>query len=216
MKKKIFLCLFLFTSTALADWSKVASKEFSLKDYPEEGSKAYQADFATLLKYQQDRDDQDCKLALRQRYPDFQAFFGKSADLFSADELATVEPLLKRVTKLGDRISGYFKDKFERPRPYNVDARIKPCAEEPAGAKAYPSSHAAVAALDACVLAELFPKRAKKIKEYGKYLGDLRMITGVHHPSDVVAGQGLAKDICDHLLADEEFQAELEEVKEAL
>lgn len=217
MKFLLLLAVLSFTGfSAHADWTKVGPKEFSMEDFPEEGSAEYKKDFVTLLKYQDERGDKDCDLASHQKYPKFEAFFGESADIFSDEELAAVSPLLTKVTKVGDRISEYFKHQYERERPYNEDKRIKPCADKPTGSLSYPSSHAAIAALDACVLGELFPKRAGKIKSYGKYLGDLRAIIGVHHPSDVKAGQKLGQDICDNLLEDETFQEDLKAVKKEL
>ena len=217
MKFLLIVAAIGFTSlSAHADWTKLGSKEFSMEDFPEVGSAEYKKDFTTLLKYQDERSEKDCDLASHQRYPKFDLFFGESADIFSSEELAAVTPLLTKVTKVGDRISEYFKHQYDRPRPYNEDKRIKPCADKPNGSLAYPSSHAAIAMLDACVLSELFPKRADKIKSYGRYLGDLRAIIGVHHPSDVKAGQQLGQDICDNLLEDDSFQEDLKAVKKEL
>ncbi|MGZ3695508.1 MAG: phosphatase PAP2 family protein [Bdellovibrionota bacterium] len=210
------LLILLLPFSASADWSKVAAKDFEMEDYPADGSAEYKADFSELLRLQKNRSEKDCALALKQKIPDFKAFYGESAGLFSGDEFETVQPLLTKVTKLGDRISDYFKHKFTRPRPYDEDKRIQPCADKPGGALAYPSSHTAIAGLDACILAELFPKRAKDILAYGEYLGDLRAIAGVHHPSDVAAGKALAKDLCDYLLGDKGFLADLKEVKNEL
>jgi acid phosphatase (class A) len=212
----VVLAISLTPLSARADWTKVGSQEFSVADYPEEGSPEYKKDFVTLLRYQNERNDKDCRLALGQKYPKFGLLFGATAELFSGQELGAVTPLMNKVTKVADRISEYFKHQYERPRPYNEDKRIKPCADKPTGSLAYPSSHAAIAALDACVLGELFPDRAAKIKAYGRYLGDLRAITGVHHPSDVKAGQELGQDICDYLLEDETFQDDLKAVKAGL
>jgi acid phosphatase (class A) len=217
-KVSFVIVCFLFLSsqaTALADWSKVASKDFTVENYPAEGSPENKADYDELLALQRNRSEKDCALATKQKYPDFKIFFGDSG-LLAADEIETVLPLLNRVAKLSERVTDYFKHQFERPRPYDADKRIHPCAVKPTGSLSYPSAHASSAALDACVLAELFPNRAKKIVEYGSYLGDLRAISGVHHPSDVAAGKQLGKDICEYLLGDESFQADLKEVNQGL
>jgi hypothetical protein len=44
-----------------------------------------------------------------------------------------------------------------------------------------------------------FSDRKEKLLEYGEYLGELRIISGVHHPSDVNAGRSLGRAICDTL-----------------
>ena len=51
------------------------------------------------------------------------------------------------------------------------------------------------------------------MKKYGKYLGDIRFIVGVHHPSDVAAGQKLGQDICKRLLRNADFKEEIEALK---
>lgn len=216
INRAYFLLIFFIPGLGLADWSKLPSREFSVPDYPAEGSAAYKRDYDTLVQLQDTRSEKDCALARSQRYPFFAVLFGESAGIFSESEIGALTPLFTKITKLSDRIADYFKHKFERPRPFTVDKRIVPCADKPEGSLSYPSSHTAIAAADACVLADLFPLRAKKILGYGNYLGDLRAIVGVHHPSDVEAGKELGKSICAHLLADEEFQLELKEIKKGL
>lgn len=215
MKIFIALVVMLFPLLGLADWTKVASKDFEMADYPAEGSAEFKRDFAELLRLQKDRDPKDCALALRQKRPDFKLFFGDT-DLLSAAEIRSLSGFMGKVGKLGDRIANYFKHQYERPRPFNTNDKVEPCGEKPTGSLSYPSSHAAIAKLDACVLAKIFPDRARRIKDYGKFLGDLRAVVGVHHPSDVEAGQQLGQDICDYLLEDESFQEELKEAKESV
>ena len=79
----------------------------------------------------------------------------------------------------------------------------------PGGSKSYPSSHAAVAATEACILGALFPEKKDRLMEYGLYLGNLRAIVGVHHPSDILAGQKLGADICARLLGNSAFHQDM-------
>lgn len=201
---------------AAADWTKLKADEFSMQDPPAEGSAAYRADFRELHEWEEKRSEADCALANRQRYADFTAFYGHSPELLSREEFLAVKSLLERVSKVTERISGQFKDVYLRPRPFNVDTTLEPCAHKPSGSKAYPSSHAAVAAADACVLGKLFPSRVRDFRERGAYLGELRARVGVHHPSDVAAGQKLAADICERLMDEKDFREELDETKDQL
>jgi acid phosphatase (class A) len=196
-----------------SDWTKIKSAEFEMDDPPAKDSAAYKRDFRKLHDYNDSRNDEDCRLARTQRFPTFKALFGKSSKLLTDEEIERVEPLLERVFKFSERVADYFKGKFERPRPFTTDPELEPCVTKPEGAKSYPSSHAAVARTGACVLAMIFTDRTTEIMKYGTYLGELRIIVGVHHPSDVAAGQKLGDDICQRLKSEESFMSELETVK---
>ena len=189
----------LFVGVAYADWTQIPSSEFFLPNPPQPGSQAYRRDFEELRRWQQTRDEKACALGRAQQAPTVSAFFGPSSGLLTADEYQRAEPRLQEIFKFADRIAGYFKTKYHRKRPYDTDRGIVPCVAKPGGQRAYPSSHAALAAVGACELAKLYPAKAKRIIDYGAYLGRLRVIVGVHHPSDVEAGQSLARQICDRL-----------------
>lgn len=204
----LVFCISFLASPAFAEWSAVKSAMFSMSPPPSLGSKAEVKDYEALLAAQEERTEEDCELSKAQRFPTFRLLYGKS-ELLNSTEFRRVEPLLERVTKLSSRVAGYFKSKFLRPRPYTTHPDIVPCVDKPSGDKSYPSSHATMAAADGCVLVALFPDRAKEILDYAGYLAQLRVRVGVHHPSDVAAGQKLGRDICQYLLKDDEFKAEL-------
>lgn len=207
---KIYLLLALvMPSLALADWSKIPSGEFPVDPYPTVGSEEYAVDFDTLHRYQSSRNQSECALSRSQEIPSFDSFFGSNWDGLTKQEQQIARPLVEKVMKLTDRVTDFHKGRFKRPRPFNTDPRLKPCIEKPTGAKAYPSGHASKAAAGACVLGLIFPEKAEAIASYGAYLGELRVIVGVHHPSDVAAGQELGRDICQRLNQDPEFRAEL-------
>lgn len=211
--KFAFFLLFV-SAVASAQWNKIASSEFELDGPPKKGSAAYKADYAQLRELQAERDNDgaDCKLARKQRFPRFDSFFAGPEELLSSEEAAVVKPLLDRVFTFTVRVAGYFKDEYGRERPYNVDPQIVPCAHKPEGATSYPSSHAAAATVGGCLLAQVFADRAEKITAHADYLGQLRVIVGVHHPSDVKAGQELGKAICERLLGESDFKKELKAV----
>jgi hypothetical protein len=207
---KIYLLLALaLPSLALADWTKIPSAEFPVDPYPAARSEAYAVDFDTLHRYQTSRSQEECALSRSQLTPSFDAFFGSNWDGLTKQEQKVARPILEKVMKFTDRVTDYHKSKFKRPRPFNTDPRLNPCIDKPTGSKAYPSGHASMAAAGACVLGLIFPDKAEAIATYGDYLGELRAIVGVHHPSDVAAGQQLGRDICERLSQDREFRAEL-------
>lgn len=203
------------SAPAFAAWKDIPATDFRMSAPPAPGSAASDLDYAALLQFQADRTPQDCALAGAQASPDFHSLYDGSG-LLSKPELAAVGPFLDEASQYVSKVSGYFKKKFSRPRPYDADPRVQPCIAKPGGATSYPSTHAASGALDACVLGQLFPQRADALASYGKHLGDLRAIVGVHHPSDVAAGQSLADQVCARLLQEDDFRAELAQVKSAL
>lgn len=210
----IFLSLFLTFSAALADWTQLPSSDFELPPFPKEGSSRYKKDFELLHEYQESRDREQCALGLRQVHPTYEAIYMSADSPLSDAEAEAAQGLVSRVMKLADKISTYHKGKFMRPRPYDVDTSLEPCGRKPGGSKSYPSSHAANAMAGACVLAVIYPRSKKLILDYGRSSGDLRAVIGVHHPSDVEAGQKLGNEICARLLADDEFRDELAKVKD--
>jgi acid phosphatase (class A) len=211
---KIFLLLgILISQISWANWEKTPSSEFPIPPPPEKDSQAYEQDFKLLKKYQETRSKKDCALAAAQEHPTFEAFFSPF-EILTYDEKEKVKPLITKVMKLAERVAGYHKEKYKRPRPYDTDPSLKPCAKKPGGAKSYPSSHASSSSAATCILSLVFTDRKEKILEYGEYLGELRILSGVHHPSDVNAGRSLGKAICDTLETDEQFQIELQKLLE--
>jgi membrane-associated phospholipid phosphatase len=127
--------------------------------------------------------------------------------------MTAVQPFLDAVSKKVSAVAGVFKKEYARPRPYDENDKIRPCADKPGGATAYPSAHATEGAVDACVLAQIFPDRAQKLTDWGQYVGQLRVISGVHHPTDVAAGQALAASICSWLLEQGDFNVAVSKLR---
>ena len=206
MKSSLFLLAFLVSTLASADWTKIESSAFPLPPPPKAGSAAEKQEYRILHEYQESRTQAQCDLANEQALPSFGAFFGTAWGGLSKKEVETSEKKISKAMKFAERVSGYWKAKYKRVRPYNVDETLTPCVDEiPGGNKAYPSSHATMAAIGACLLAHKYPEKAEALHERGKFLGDLRVIVGVHHPSDVAKGQELGKAICERLLEESDF-----------
>jgi acid phosphatase (class A) len=208
--KHFILLLYLVTSTAFADWSKIPASDFELGPPPKEGSKGFKNDFEILLDYQDSRTQAQCERAQYQRWPNFRVLFQGKDSVLTQSESAHVQTFMRRVLKFSEKVSAYIKKQYQRARPYETDERLEPCVDKPGGSTSYPSSHAVIGAAGACVLTEIFPAKADAILEYGKELGELRAIVGVHYPSDVMAGQKLGDAICRRLLSEKDFHDEVE------
>jgi membrane-associated phospholipid phosphatase len=197
---------------ALAGWQDIPSTDFAMAPPPAAGSPEAARDYEELLKLQAGRTPEQCAAAAAEAVPDFRSLFGASGILSKA-EADAAGPFVDAASKFLSKVSGYYKKKFARPRPYSVDPRVQPCIEKPGGATSYPSTHAAAGVLDACLLARLFPDRAGILASHGRDAGELRLVSGVHHPSDVAAGQDLGAKVCARLLKEDDFLAELARVK---
>ena len=205
----------LLRAPAGAAWQSLTSSDFSVPPFPAKGSADYVQDFSTLLSIQASRTSDQCALAGTMVVPDFKSLYGGSGILTDA-ELAAVTPFMTQVENKVSQIVGPFKKQFARPRPYTEDPRVQPCISKPSGALSYPSEHAADGAVDACVLGQIFPDRAAQLTSWGAEIGQLRVIGGVHHPSDVAESQALSADICSALLKEDDFNQQIAKIRSGL
>jgi len=202
---RLSACLgLLLAAPASAAWQSMSASDFSVAPPPAKGSAGDKQDMQTILNDQNTRTPEQCSLAAGMKIPDFTSLFTPSG-ILTPDEMAKAQPFVDQVSQKASDVATVFKKEYARPRPYNEDSRVQPCADKPGGATAYPSAHATVGAVDACVLAQIFPDRAQKLTDWGQLVGQLRVIAGVHHPTDVAAGQALAASICSWLLEQGDF-----------
>lgn len=206
------LSLLLIALSSSAGWKEAKPQDFQVEDPPIEGSVQDEEDHKQLLKYQQERTDAQCDLAQKQWVPSFDVFF-KNSGILDKSEASQAKALVSQVMGFTEKVSSYYKKLFKKERPYDRFSDVHPCITKPAGNKSYPSFHAAAGAVGACVLAEIYPAKAQALESYGNLVGELRVIAGVHHPTDVVTGQKLAKDICEYLKGQPDFISELEKIQ---
>jgi acid phosphatase (class A) len=210
-----FIALGLLAAPAAAAWQSTPASDFSVPPFPSPGSADYVSDFSTLLSVQASRTAAQCALAGTMTVPDFDSFF-EGSGLLSSTEMSAAAPLMAQVDKTVGKIVTVFKKQYDRPRPYDENPQVKPCIPEPGGNLSYPSEHATIGAVEACVLGRIFPDRAASLADYGGEIGELRVIGGVHHPSDVAAGQTLGAAICAELLQQSDFSRALAQVRAGL
>lgn len=208
MQKIIFVLVFVAHS-AFANWTELSEAEFVLADPPAAGSAEEKREFDDLLAAQKSRTRQDCLEGNLQTLPTFTPLFGPTAGILSAAEYEAARPVVRKVIALTQKIADVFKERYRRLRPYQTLKNLVPCLIHPGWNNSYPSGHAASGTVAACVLAKKFPHLAQNLVDHGRRIGQLRFLGGVHHPSDIAAGEDLALQICDRLLSDSEFVKEL-------
>lgn len=215
MRLWLLLALALFvTEGALAEYPLDAT--FDMPPPPPAGSPKAQRDYAELHRWQKTRTQNECKIAGTQSRMDLGSFFGPRAGILSQSELSTVEILLLELKNTVNHAAKPFKEAYARPRPYSADHTIEPCVEMPGGATSYPSSHAAIGIVMSRVLADLLPASRAEIEAQGFQIGTNRILGGVHHPSDVEAGQDLGEQIYEALQSNPHFKADFAGAKRAL
>jgi acid phosphatase (class A) len=179
---------------------------------PSADSQEAREELAQMLMIQEKRTKADvarCQSEVKLKVDSFQSVFGP---WFTEKNLPRLAKLFAALEKDSKRVSDAGKNEFRRPRPEHEDSRIHvPIADETTFA--YPSGHATRGMLYALVLAELAPDRRQALLDRGREIGWDRVVAGLHHPSDIIAGRVLGQALAQSLLADPQFQPELAELK---
>lgn len=204
-KTSILLALVLSFAFTTANANQVETKDFNvltpskikklLGDYPRPGSPEELLDVQTLLEWQDKRTPEQCEHGNSQADDlSVRAIFSDNGGPISEKEASRLESmLLKKKISAGVNIF-LAKAVYKRPRPYDAHPEIKPCIELETS-YAYPSGHTALAQFYGLLLSDMFPERAALIKKHAEKSSMVRIIGGVHYPSDVVAGKKLANEL---------------------
>ncbi len=110
--------------------------------------------------------------------------------------------LLRRALADLDAVLFARKLQLLRPRPHQVDQRVRPAIAVPRH-PAFPSGHGGQARLIARLLAELLPARRVDLLAYAAQVGWRREQAGVHFASDTAAGRQLGDLVADLYLSAE-------------
>lgn len=131
----------------------------------------------------------------------------------TARDLPLTFALIKNVgSDTGERIEES-KRLWNRSRPYEDDARVKPSIPLPTGSS-YPAAIAVSARIYAVVLGELVPEKRSALLAKGWLIGWGRVMASVHYPSDVSAALKLGDYYAQRLLSSPAFRADLAKARE--
>jgi acid phosphatase (class A) len=99
-----------------------------------------------------------------------------------------------------------------RQRPPFADARVKPCVEF-ADTGAYPSGHGIQSSLWAGLLAEILPDHAAGFAKRAGETRHYKLLSGVHYPTDLTAGQAVGEALARELLKNPAVQLIIAELR---
>lgn len=100
--------------------------------------------------------------------------------------------LLQACIAIGRTVVMYYKNKYQRPRPSQLEPDLIPPIPVP-GHASYPSGHSFQQHLEMRVLRELAPSHAKTLEAFALDVAVNRERAGLHYRSDTEAGQLLAE-----------------------
>ncbi len=130
---------------------------------------------------------------------------------FVPGKFPRTEALFKEVEAEAKKVTDDVKNVYRHPRPYHVAPERFPHAiehEDPTH-YGYPSGHSTRGTVFALLLAELWPEKRAALLEKSRDTGWLRVIGGVHFPSDIYAGRVLGQALAHEFLRSEKFQSDL-------
>lgn len=192
---KLFLSLLVMInfSAVAADDIRIFTPE-TIKEmigpHPAKGSEEERREFEFLENLQRTRTEEQCMLAANQESSSLGALFANDGGPLSRTEakILTVR-FLEAYASAGINIY-LAKSLYERPRPYDANPALTPCIAKESSS-AYPSGHTALSRMFARILSRIYPERAAALMKRADEVAMNRMLGGVHHPSDIVAGKKL-------------------------
>jgi acid phosphatase (class A) len=206
-KLTLSLFLFLFLSSHLSASSNEFSHNFLsdeeimalLGPYPEDDSLEGHEDLRILLKYQDTRTPEECRIAASQEQVTLVNLFVLNGGPLTRQEARRLSVRLLPLYAVAGINIHRSKVLFSRDRPYDTHSLLTPCIPKESSF-AYPSGHTALARALARVLSERFPERAEQFMQRADSVSNNRIIGGVHYPSDVAAGKKLGDEIAHFMI----------------
>jgi acid phosphatase (class A) len=183
----------LFYDTAEFPWEKLAPECILIINENQE------TDMATVLWLQKTRTPGQVALANRFASVNLDAFRDVLGDSLSAWDEQQVAQMLQAVNKQLKELYEPIKHYYGRPRPFVANMAVEPCVPLEFSAS-MPSGHALRGLTCALLLADLMPEHREALLERGRQLGYLRVVAGVHYPSDVEVGQRLGEIFASGIL----------------
>lgn len=182
-----------------------------LPAFPAPGSPEQAADEKEILKLTKQRTKSECDQAKIEAPVSLDNFFGPKKSELTKEQVDALSVFFEQVRNDADFFIQQMKIDFPRKRPFLYMNEVKPCVpKEVTGA--YPSGHATLSKLYALILTDMFPTNAEKFEKRSLEVGKHRILSGMHHPSDIEAGRKLAQLIYKELKKSKKFETAYTEV----
>jgi acid phosphatase (class A) len=139
-------------------------------------------------------------------------FRGILGDKFTPDALPRTAELSTHLHNDESIIGGTAKKHFQRIRPFNFDATVKPVCKTNNDVKdyGYPSGHALTGYLEALALIQIVPEKRDAILARADDYAHSRVVCGVHYPGDGAASKLTAYAMMAIMMNNPRFKKELE------
>ncbi|HAF96527.1 MAG: hypothetical protein A2021_01805 [Elusimicrobia bacterium GWF2_52_66] len=195
----------------------LAPAQLALEQFPPPplpGSNADKADIAAIRDWQQKRTQAECVRAGAAPDAYYSDFFG-SVSPFPTPLPADAADFFNRVRADTDTAASVIKKRYQRPRPFRRDEGLTTCIDK-AGGYSYPSGHAAISRMFALILSSLLPGRRAQFLARADEAALDRVISGVHHPSDIEAGKRLSDSLYAQLSGVPSFRRDIDALRRYL
>lgn len=194
-----------------SDWYESLKKK--LPPPPAQNSDRQKQDEADLLSFQKKRTPQECERARREIFVSLGNFFGPPGALIDEASVKRLSPFFDGVRNDADYFIQKLKKDFPRQRPFLYIKGAEPCVSKEV-TLAYPSGHSTLANLFAMILSDFYPSKQKELTSRARQIAEDRVLSGMHHTSDIDAGRELAQLIYFELKKSKKFVADFSQLKE--
>tara|TARA_E500000178_G_scaffold152890_1_gene152726 strand:- start:32300 stop:35845 length:3546 start_codon:yes stop_codon:yes gene_type:complete len=131
---------------------------------------------------------------------DQEVFYGIESYLMKYNLEYTMKDI-QNLKKIGSGVVRHFKNKFQRPRPYeladalNMKFNHMELISDSMKTPSYPSGHSLQSRLIAEFYGKLYPKHKQNLIDLSDECGYGRVLAGWHYPSDHIEGVNIAKKL---------------------
>lgn len=131
---------------------------------------------------------------------------------FTAANLPKTAAFFARVREDFLPVNRAAKAVHPRRRPPYVDPRVQPCVET-TDSGSYPSGHGIQSSLWAGLLTAIFPDHAAGFAARAEETRRVKLVSGVHYPTDLVAGQVVGEALAREMLKSPAVQVAIVEIR---